>query len=104
MDVDHAIRDKPDAGAIRAGQFKVCVTGRPSTHTATTSWCAAGCVYYGDQVWHHSVATRAGVCATSGEKIHKGDSIYKPSCYRTTPMNMDAIILAAHIDRLVIDL
>lgn len=100
---DHVMRDKLNAGAIGAGRFKVCVTGRPSIRTVTVSWCTAGCVYYGDQVWRHAVAVRSGVCAMSGEKIRKGDPIYKPACSRETPMNMNAMILAAHIDRLAID-
>ncbi|WP_082855501.1 DUF3331 domain-containing protein [Paraburkholderia phytofirmans] len=104
MDFDRAIRGKPHEGGIRPGQFKVYVTGRPSTSTVTISWCAAGCVYYGDQRWHHAIANRSGVCAMSGETIRKGDPVYKPSCKRATPINMDAMILAVHIDRLAIDL
>ncbi|SOE71021.1 protein of unknown function [Burkholderia sp. D7] len=103
VDFDHIIRDKPHADGIRAVQFKVCVTGRPSIHTVTISWCAAGCVYYGDQLWRHAFAVRSGVCAMSGEKIRKGDPIYKPSCRREPPMNMDAMILATHIDGLALD-
>ncbi|MCX4145030.1 DUF3331 domain-containing protein [Paraburkholderia madseniana] len=79
------------------------MTGRPSSRTVTVNWCSVSCGHYGDQIWRHAIALRNGFCAMSGDEIRRGDAIYKPFPGRATPVNADAMILAAHIERVVVD-
>lgn len=75
---------------------KITVIERPDDALALISWCDPTMCHYVDQVWTRVTARSGGYCALTEQRIHKGDSIFKPRTrgqYR--PVNGDAMILAA---------
>ncbi|MFC6311785.1 DUF3331 domain-containing protein [Paraburkholderia dipogonis] len=40
------------------------------------------------------IARKAGVCALSGQKVARGDAVYRPRHARPAPRNVKAMILA----------
>jgi hypothetical protein len=64
------------------------------------SWHDPTLCNYEEQIWAPSNARRTGICALSGLKISKGDSIYKPRLRGAgSPLNSDALILASELKR-----
>ncbi|HTH62958.1 MAG TPA: DUF3331 domain-containing protein [Paraburkholderia sp.] len=56
---------------------------------------------YSDQLWRVCTARRSAVCALTGEKIRRGDAVFRPSPNRRhRPANADAMILASKLDHL----
>jgi Domain of unknown function (DUF3331) len=76
-------------------QAVVRVIERPSSATAIIYWSDAGTCHYGYQGWRVTTATGDGVCALSGEPIHRGDSVYRPSQRDPKPQNAAAMILSS---------
>ncbi len=73
----------------------VRVIERPSSATAIVYWSDAATCHYGYQGWRVTTATTDGACALTGEPIHRGDSVYRPSQRDPKPQNASAMILAA---------
>ncbi|MFC0397870.1 DUF3331 domain-containing protein [Paraburkholderia rhizosphaerae] len=71
------------------------VLDRPTSRTAIVTWGDATSCHYGDQVWRVARASSDGFCALSGQQIHRGDVVYRPSHYRLAPANAGSMMLAA---------
>jgi Domain of unknown function (DUF3331) len=86
------------------GEANIRVLDRPTSRTAIVTWGDPTSCHYGDQVWRVARAARDGFCALSGQQIHRGDIVYRPSHYRPAPANAASMMLAqcvlvAPIDR-----
>jgi hypothetical protein len=67
----------------------------------TVCWSDATYGRYSDQLWRVCTARRSSVCALTGEKIRRGDAVFRPSPNRRhRPANADAMILASKIENL----
>ncbi|WP_084162741.1 DUF3331 domain-containing protein [Paraburkholderia bannensis] len=55
--------------------------------------------HYGAQTWKLSRARQSGHCVLSGDRIRRGDDIYKPSTRGHFPHNADWMMLASKIPR-----
>ena len=75
----------------------VKVLDRPSDRTVTISWRESTLCHYNDQIWRAGIAKHSGTCAVSGMHIERGDHVYRPIPTRPTPINANAMILAAAI-------
>ncbi len=73
----------------------VRVIERPSSATAIVYWSDPGTCHYGYQGWRVTTATVEGACALTGQPIHRGDSVYRPSQRDPKPQNAAAMILSA---------
>jgi hypothetical protein len=73
----------------------VRVIERPSSATAIVYWSDAATCHYGYQGWRVTTASSDGACALTGEPIHRGDSVYRPSQRDPKPHNAAAMILAS---------
>lgn len=64
---------------------------------ATLEWYDPTACRYGAQKWHRCLARKSGTCAVSGDKILRGEEVFKP--WRTTPppANRHAMILASRM-------
>ncbi|MFC0695789.1 DUF3331 domain-containing protein [Paraburkholderia humisilvae] len=85
------------AAGCAAGErdAKIKVLERPTSRTAIVTWGDATSCHYGDQVWRIARASSDGFCALSGQRIHRGDVVYRPSHYRLAPANAGSMMLAA---------
>lgn len=84
--------------ATSADQYhsKIRAIERQSVTSVLVSWCDPTMCHYVDQVWTRVTARNCGYCALTGERIQKGDLIFKPrgrGQYR--PSNCNEMILAA---------
>jgi hypothetical protein len=63
------------------------------------SWSDPTQCSYREQVWKRAIARKSGVCALSGERIKRGDAVFRPQARRfKVPLNSGAMILAASLD------
>jgi hypothetical protein len=104
-------RSRPESkkrrGAVRQASRdgrKACATirilERLSTSTVSLSWRDPTSINYGEQVWWMGCARKGGHCAVSGERIVRGQSIYRPKrSGQGTPLNKNAMILTSVILR-----
>lgn len=98
---------KKRRGAVRQASRdarKACATirilERLSTSTVSLSWRDPTSINYGEQVWWMGCARKSGHCAVSGERIVRGQSIYRPKrSGQGTPLNKNAMILTSVILR-----
>jgi hypothetical protein len=75
---------------------KVTSIERQDNASALVSWCDPTMCHYVDQVWNQVTARNAGYCALTGQRIERGDAIFKPRARgRHRPVNCDEMILAA---------
>jgi hypothetical protein len=99
-------RDAAERGSIRPRlrpfddddepkrEANIRVLDRPTSRTAIVTWGDPTSCHYGDQVWRVARAARDGLCALSGQQIHRGDVVYRPSHYRPAPANAGSMMLA----------
>ncbi|TAM02021.1 MAG: DUF3331 domain-containing protein [Paraburkholderia sp.] len=74
---------------------------RHDSDCITVCWSDATYGRYSDQLWRVCTARRSSVCALTGEKIRRGDAVFRPSPNRRhRPANADAMILASKIENL----
>lgn len=93
---DHPYVAPPPAQSRRPfPEAVVRVIERPSSATAIVYWSDAATCHYGYQGWRVTTATTDGACALTGEIIHRGDAVYRPSQRDPKPQNASAMILAA---------
>jgi Domain of unknown function (DUF3331) len=85
------------SAACAAGKrdANIRVLDRPTSRTAIITWGDPTSCHYGDQVWRVARASNDGFCALSGQQIHRGDVVYRPSHYRLAPANAGSMMLAA---------
>jgi hypothetical protein len=78
--------------------IRITVIERQDDASALVSWCDPTLCHYVDQVWTRVTARHCGYCALSGERIQKGDSVFKPRTRgRYRPANCDEMILLASV-------
>ena len=64
--------------------------------SALVSWCDPTMCHYVDQTWTRVIARTCGYCALTGQRIQRGDLVFKPRGRgRHRPVNCDEMILAA---------
>ena len=74
---------------------------RHDPESITVCWSDPTYGRYSDQLWRVCTARRSSVCALTGEKIRRGDAVFRPSPNRRhRPANADAMILASKLDNL----
>ncbi|WP_321890225.1 DUF3331 domain-containing protein [Paraburkholderia bannensis] len=82
---------------------RVAILERLDSNTVTVSWNDPQACHYGSQVWGVGTARQSGICAVSGKKIRRGDSVYRPRVSRPAPLNSGAMILVSVIYSVPID-
>jgi hypothetical protein len=93
-EIDRHARERESGGS----SIIVRVIERTTSSTVVIEWRDPTHCSYGDQIWRASRARGVGTCAISGEPIHCGDWVYRPTG-RPLPRNAGAMILASHIDK-----
>lgn len=85
-----------DDGDVRT--YTVTVVEELSNSLFALRWHDATLCNYEEQIWAPCLAPAAGHCALSGERISKGDPVYRPRIRgRFKPLNSDAVILASEL-------
>ncbi|PLZ04499.1 hypothetical protein CY652_01500 [Burkholderia sp. WAC0059] len=75
---------------------------RHDPESITVCWSDPTYGRYSDQLWRVCTARRSAICALTGEKIRRGDAVFRPSPNRRhRPANADAMILASKLDHFV---
>lgn len=77
---------------------RVTVLERHGSTSAVVSWCDPTACCYWEQKWRRCRARKRGFCALTGNRIVRGDDIFRPSRAHPIPMNNDAMILAYVMD------
>ncbi|MFM0336093.1 DUF3331 domain-containing protein [Paraburkholderia fungorum] len=71
---------------------------RLSASTVSLSWHDPTSLNYAEQVWWMGGAPKSGRCAVSGERILKGQSVYRPRrSGKDAPLNASEMILTSVI-------
>ncbi|MGE8158959.1 DUF3331 domain-containing protein [Paraburkholderia sp. NPDC080076] len=79
---------------------KITAIERQSDTYVLISWCDPTMCHYVDQVWSRFTARCSGHCALTGQRIERGDQVFKPrSRGRLRPANCDEMILATALAR-----
>jgi len=114
-DMDHGRSCRPVPGSRSASEAAnrrraaarawdaqgITLIRRHDSESITVCWSDSTYGRYSDQLWRVCTARRSSVCALTGEKIRRGDAVFRPSPNRRhRPANADAMILASKIDRL----
>lgn len=87
---------KSDCGDVRT--YTVTVVEELPNSLFALRWHDATFCNYEEQIWAPCLARAAGCCALSGERINKGDPVYRPRIRgRVVPLNSDAVILASEL-------
>jgi hypothetical protein len=85
----HAQREAAGCADLHAS---VTLVERLSPTTIVLRWCSRY-GHYGDQVWVCRAARSAGVCAITGNRIRRGEVVYRPQGRRFVELNnADAMI------------
>lgn len=75
---------------------KITAIERQGDAAVLVSWCDPTMCHYVDQVWTRVTARNGGYCALTGERIQRGDLIFKPRGRgQHRPSNCNEMILAA---------
>ncbi|MFM0395444.1 DUF3331 domain-containing protein [Paraburkholderia phytofirmans] len=88
-------RTNPMRGEGKFSKCAIRVLERSGRSSATIAWSDATSCCYGEQMWRRCIARKSGVCALSGQKIARGDAVYRPRRARPAPRNVEAMILAS---------
>jgi hypothetical protein len=86
--------------------FRTCiirVLGRHGPTSATVAWSDPTSCCYGEQLWRRCIATKAGMCALSGQTITTGNAVYRPRRVEPLPRNIEAMILATVIEAIPVE-
>jgi hypothetical protein len=77
-------------------ETKITSIERQDKGMALVSWCDPTMCHYIDQVWGQVVARSSGYCALTGQRIERGDAVFRPRARgRNRPANCDEMILAS---------
>ncbi|WP_321916171.1 MULTISPECIES: DUF3331 domain-containing protein [unclassified Paraburkholderia] len=79
----------------------VTIEERLANSSFTLSWSDPTRCSYREQVWKRAIARKSGVCVLSGERIKRGDAVFRPLARRyMVPLNSGAMILAVSLEAL----
>jgi hypothetical protein len=89
--------DKPHlTTSFSAPRCKITAIERQDDASALISWCDPTMGHYVDQVWGRVAAPKSGYCALTGQRIQRGDVVFKPRVRgRHHPVNYEEMILGA---------
>ncbi|SAK99229.1 hypothetical protein AWB77_05950 [Caballeronia fortuita] len=89
--------DAARAESVKLAHVWITLRDRPTERTAIVSWSdsQSGCL--GEQIWSLGRARAEDFCAISGERIRRGDLVFRPR--KTTPpaINEHSVIAAHHV-------
>jgi hypothetical protein len=76
----------------------ITILERLSPSAIVLRWCSCYC-HYGEQLWIRRTARGTGICAMTGGRIRRGDSVFRPR-YRVPnlPANFAEMIYASAIE------
>ncbi|EKS71948.1 hypothetical protein BURK_008936 [Burkholderia sp. SJ98] len=80
---------------------RIRVLERPSPRTVSVAWGHPCSGYAGGQTWRRVMARKNGVCALSGERVLRGDPIYKLARSSERHNRADEVLLARHVDAIL---
>jgi len=91
--------DLRDADHNTYASCTVTIEERLANSSFTLSWSDPTRCSYREQVWKRAIARKSGICVLSGERIKRGDAVFRPLARRyKIPLNSEAMILAASLD------
>ncbi|MEM5314920.1 DUF3331 domain-containing protein [Paraburkholderia sp. JHI869] len=97
-----ATRTRTDLRAADDNTYASCtvkIEERLANTSFTLSWSDPTRCSYREQVWRRAIARKSGVCVLSGERIKRGDAVFRPLARRyKVPLNSGAMILAASLE------
>jgi hypothetical protein len=80
--------------------FTLTVLEHLANSLVVIAWHDPTLCNYEEQVWSPALARYSGRCALSGQRIVRGDIVYKPRTRgRVTPLNGDAMILGTELQK-----
>lgn len=92
----HEPREPLQDMPLRGRGSKITSIERQDDASALVSWCDPTLCHYVDQVWIQVTARHGGYCALTGQRIERGNAIFKPRARgQHRPANSDEMILAA---------
>jgi hypothetical protein len=81
---------------VQVAGVTVRLLERSTATRVTLAWSDPSRCAYRDQEWHLTRARHSGICAISGQKIRRGEFVYRPRVTRPRPpLNADAMIHAS---------
>ncbi|MGF6727797.1 hypothetical protein P3T43_007189 [Paraburkholderia sp. GAS41] len=84
---------------VPAPPGKISSIERQGDASALISWCDPTMCHYVDQVWSRVRARSSGYCALTGQRIERGDAVFKPRGRgRLRPVNYEEMILATALE------
>ncbi|MBT2794278.1 DUF3331 domain-containing protein [Paraburkholderia strydomiana] len=86
------------SSAGRSPQVAVSLIERTTSLTVTIAWRDPTSCFYGAQIWRVTNAKVSGICALSGQRVRRGDRIFRPKCSRPAPVNARAMILESALN------
>jgi Domain of unknown function (DUF3331) len=78
---------------------KLEILERSSPTSLVVCWCDPTLGRYGDQPWRVGIAKGVSTCALTGERIKRGDRVFKPFGRGQKPANANQSILASALER-----
>ncbi|WP_181969791.1 DUF3331 domain-containing protein [Paraburkholderia sp. DHOC27] len=82
---------------------RVRLVDRLSEHAVSISWGHACSGYDGSQTWRKAIAKKKGVCAMTGERIARGDTIYKLSGSMRGTRRSAEVLSARYVDTVLVE-
>ncbi|WP_408733896.1 DUF3331 domain-containing protein [Paraburkholderia tropica] len=95
-------RQQTSTGTRWPRDVRIRILDRISDRCVTVDWCHPCSGHYGAQLWRECLASRSAVCALSGERIRRGDRVYKIARHLRKPTNAYAVLSAVHVDAILV--
>jgi hypothetical protein len=79
----------------------ISIVEKLSSTTISVCWSDPCLGHYANQIWGIGSARGDAICALSGERIRRGDSIFRPRAYGSqVPINRHRMMLASAVSGL----
>lgn len=82
-------------------EARICILDRLSAQTVSVARSHPCSGYSGFQTWRRALAKRNEVCALSGERVIRGEAIYKLSRCLASSYRSNEVMLARHVDAIL---
>jgi hypothetical protein len=92
-----------DTCAVHGESFPACfyIVERTTPQTMTICWSDARVGHCSEQIWRIALARSSSRCLLTGERIRRGDRVFRPQSERGSPFaGRDRMILACAVDEL----